>query len=108
MKPASNAPVYAALYKDFAEHCRQHGYALAIHGSLRRDFDIIAIPWVDKPSLPSKVIEELCKSYCIDKISGPTNKLHGRICYTISIGFGDCSLDFSFMPALQSEHKLES
>lgn len=44
MKPANNAPVYACMYQELAEICRAHGYALAIHGSMARDFDLIAIP----------------------------------------------------------------
>ena len=98
MKPASNAPVYAALYAEFAEIFRKHGYALAIHGSLQRDFDVIAIPWVETPSEPTVIISELETTFAIDAVSGPEQKLHGRIAWTISIGFGDSRLDLSFMP----------
>ena len=49
MKPANRAAVYAAaLYPDLAEIAREHGYALAVHGSLARDFDLIAVPWREK------------------------------------------------------------
>ena len=101
MKPASNAPVYAALYKDFAELARKHGYALAIHGSLQRDFDVIAIPWVENPSEPINVIKELCSTFAVESVSGPCSKLHGRIAWTIAIGFGESVLDFSFMPIVK-------
>ena len=28
--------------------CRSLGYALAVHGSLRRDVDVVAVPWTEK------------------------------------------------------------
>lgn len=98
MKPASNAPVYAALYSEFAELARKHGYALAIHGSLQRDFDVIAVPWVELPSEPRVVIDAIKKEFAVETVAGPTLKLHGRICWSIVIGFGETQLDFSFMP----------
>lgn len=103
MKPASNAPVYAALYHEFAEIVRKHGYALAIHGSLQRDFDVIAIPWIENPSKPEDVVNEICSTFAVNNISGPCEKLHGRIAWTISIGFGESRLDFSFMPIIDAK-----
>ena len=39
-------PVYAAaLYPDLASLFHRHGYALAVHGSLARDFDLVGVPW---------------------------------------------------------------
>ncbi|OKN23544.1 hypothetical protein AM343_001586 [Klebsiella variicola] len=35
MKPANFAPVYCALYPALAEIARKHGYAMAIHGTMR-------------------------------------------------------------------------
>lgn len=98
MKPASNAPVYAALYAEFAEVFRRHGYALAIHGSLVRDFDVVAVPWVEVPSKPEDVIDELCRTFAVENVSGPEKKLHGRLAWTIAIGFGESRLDLSFVP----------
>jgi len=104
MKPASNAPVYAALYAEFAELFRKHGYALAIHGSLQRDFDVIAIPWAESPSTHDVVISELQKEFAIDAVHGPVQKLHGRIAWSIAIGFGYSQLDLSFMPTITKEN----
>ncbi len=100
-KPSpSYAPVYAAaLYPDLAIVARQHGYALAVHGSLRRDFDLICIPWVQNPSPPRDVVEAFISGFAIREVGGePTTKEHGRIAYTLAIGFGECALDLSFMP----------
>lgn len=98
MKPANNAPVYAAIYSELAEITRKHGYALAIHGSLIRDFDVIAIPWIEFPNDPDVVIKEITETFDIKVVGECAEKFHGRKCYSISIGFGECQLDFSFMP----------
>jgi len=99
--PPSYAPVYAAaLYPDLAKLARDHGYALAVHGSLRRDFDLICIPWTPAPSTPRAVIDAITSTFAIKEIGGePTAKEHGRTAYTLAVGFGECALDLSFMPA---------
>ena len=48
MKTASIAPAYAGLYPGLCEVAREHGYALAIHGSMANDMDLIAVPWTDE------------------------------------------------------------
>lgn len=101
MKPANNAPVYAAMYADLAEVCRRHGYALAIHGSLARDFDIVAIPWVATPSRPQAVVDEIVKMFAVQQVDGdPRTHEHGRICYSLPVCWGETCLDFSFMPTI--------
>jgi len=93
MKPANYAPVYAALYPAFAEIARKHGYALAIHGSLARDFDVVGIPWADVVSDPEDVIKQITTEFDVRTIGEPVIKNHGRVAYTISIGHGECALD---------------
>lgn len=99
MKSANNAPVYASIYAEIAEEFRNHGYALAIHGSLIRDFDLIAIPWIEKPSTQEQVLNDIKGKFSIEKIIGPNTTLHNRICYTLVMGWGNYSIDLSFMPA---------
>lgn len=99
MKPANFASVYCSLYPELAEICRKHGYALAVHGSMARDFDIIGIPWVEDPSHPDLVLNEITSTYAIKRIDGdPKFKLHGRLAYGLCISFGNCFIDLSFMP----------
>lgn len=101
MKPANNAPLYACFYKGFAEIARANGYALAVHGSLARDLDVIAIPWVDDAKAPEEVVKAITDRYAvrlIDSDRGPTAKPHGRIAYSLHLEFGDVYLDLSFMP----------
>lgn len=98
MKTANYAPVYCALYPGLAEIARQHGYALAIHGTLARDFDLVCIPWSDRePDTPPLVIDDICSQFAIRQIGGLTEKPHGRLAYTLSIGHGECAIDLSFV-----------
>lgn len=103
-KPApSHLPVYCALYPALATVAREHGYALAIHGSLVRDFDLIAVPWVERPAEPDALVEALTTRFALHRMDkGPTAKPHGRVAYTISVGFGECAIDLSFMPREES------
>ncbi len=98
MRPANNAPIFAGMYKELAEIARKHGYALAIHGSLIRDFDIICIPWREDISTPEEVLKAFGEEFVITHVHGPERKNHGRIAYTVAFSFGDCFIDLSFTP----------
>lgn len=99
MKPANNAPIYACVYQGFAEVAREHGYALAVHGSMARDFDLIAIPWTDEAKEPSEVVDAITRKYAVRKLDGdPALKPHGRLVWTIVFQWGDVALDLGFMP----------
>lgn len=102
MKDANFAPVYACVYPKIAEIARSHGYALAAHGSLARDFDLICVPWVEGVSHPQVVVDEIVGAFAFKQCGGAEQKEHGRIAYTISFDFGECRLDLSFMPAIPS------
>lgn len=99
MKPANNGPIYACVYQGFAEIARTHGYALAVHGSLARDFDCVCIPWTEAASESGTVVAAILEKYAIKPCEDdPKIKLHGRIAYTLNFKFGDARLDLSFMP----------
>jgi len=99
MKPANFAPVYACVYPKLADIARSHGYALAAHGSLARDFDLVCIPWAEIVSDPQEVVDDVVDSFAFRQVGAPEQKEHRRIAYTISFDFGECRLDLSFMPA---------
>lgn len=100
MKPANYAPFYSAgLYPKLAEVFREHGYALAVHGSVGTDFDLIAVPWVDEAADPQNVIDAILKRFAFDdrpQHNQATPKPHGRCAFKLFLSFGDCSLDISF------------
>lgn len=109
MKPPSLAAVYIGLYPMLAEVAREHGYALAVHGTLARDLDLVAVPWIDAACEPGELAAALC-----DRIKyathphagpmGPASKPHGRQGWTISLGNG-AFIDLSVMPK-RAEHPI--
>lgn len=54
--------VKPGLYTIFFEHLKQiaetYGYNLVVHGSMNRDLDLIAIPWVDNPKPEQEMIKD--------------------------------------------------
>jgi len=96
------ALVYASCLPGIVELAKGLGYALAIHGSLQRDFDLIAIPWIDDAAPAEALITALANALsCYNDpalmIDGPTDKPHGRRAWNISLGAG-LVLDVSVMP----------
>ncbi|MBK7088380.1 MAG: hypothetical protein IPH56_05445 [Chitinophagaceae bacterium] len=41
------------------EIAKEMGYNLIIHGSMSRDFDLIAVAWVDNPKKEIELVKEL-------------------------------------------------
>jgi hypothetical protein len=80
------------------EAATAHGYALAVHGSLSRDFDFIAVPWAESASDPHELVSALANA-CggIPSPKRPTRKPHGRLAWSILLGWGPY-LDVSVMP----------
>ena len=112
MKPPSIAPTYACLYPGLAETARRHGYALAIHGSLAKDLDLIAVPWTESASSAEVVVEAIKQhaGACLTTgcASGnPEQKPHGRIAWHLSMEAGAC-VDLSVMPKMSDHGKREA
>ena len=99
-KPGYGPFYMAGLYPQLAEICRSNGYALAVHGSLTNDFDLIAVPWIENAADPEHIVELIYTSFAMDRDRRPepVAKLHGRVAYMIHLSFGECRLDLSFMP----------
>jgi hypothetical protein len=80
---------------------RASGYALAIHGSMQRDLDIVAVPWTDKAVKPRKLVKRLCKQLDLmfDPKRNPTKKPHGRLVWSLLFSSGGSGfMDLSVMP----------
>ena len=104
MKDANFGPLYAAcLYPEMSSIARAHGYALAVHGSLARDFDLIAIPWVDRPSTSQQVVNAICYHYALQQAGKPNLKPHGRLAYSLVAMHGDCMIDLQFVLTQQEK-----
>ena len=114
----SVALYYLQLLPDIRDAAKRHGYAVGVHGSMTRDFDLIAAPWVENPSPPDVLVEAIraavhgtitpdgtkggrwCKEagkFVEAIIRQPEPKPHGRLAWSIQIG-GGAYLDVSVMP----------
>jgi hypothetical protein len=84
------------------------GYAITVHGTLNRDIDMVAVPWVEhQVAEPDHLITMLVGA--IRGVTGRCNyssewteKPHGRRAKTLLIWVGEntANLDLSVMPAL--------
>lgn len=85
-KSKASIACHAALLPGLVQVGVDCGYAIAAHGSLRRDLDIIAVPWV-KLAVPAdeliKHLAKVCNGKVIDK---PAQHPHGRLSYQIHLG----------------------
>lgn len=98
------AVFYTVMWPSFRAAALECGWALALHGSMASDMDLMAMPWVED----SKPIEDLIKalSECIDgtiwkdsHFEPHYGKPHTRVVYTLSI-FKDFHIDLSIIVPL--------
>lgn len=99
MKRASAATVYATVYPFLQEVARAHGYALALHGSMVRDMDVVAVPWhteCSEPDTLAKAMQDALGHYCGKSGKEYTwgeiprdTKPHNRTAYTLRFGSND-------------------
>lgn len=96
------AVFYAVLYPSMRQAALECGYALALHGSMESDLDMIAVAWTEN----AKPVEELAAAInnCIGQTVWKDSNLehkwlkpHGRIVYSLSI-MGDYYIDLSIIP----------
>jgi hypothetical protein len=107
---------YAFIYQGLVPLAREFGYALCLHGSMSRDLDLVAIPWVDDAKDPYSLVTAIRDSVCghinnewdfekcvIDNDfskRNPAIKPHGRLSWDIQLG-GGLYIDLSVIPKLK-------
>lgn len=115
--------MYATLYPGLCDIARAHGYALAIHGSVQVDLDLVAVPWTETATAPEALVKammehlsavdyrELLKRECtwaspeqieqmVEKANEkvkPEIKPHGRLAWNLYLHHGR-KVDLSVMP----------
>lgn len=105
MQKPHKGPAYIGMYPVLAELAHAHGYALAVHGSLQSDFDLIAVPWIACCSEAETLVRELIEriDFARDKMiparglfEAPYTeaKPHGRRSWCIPLECG-ASIDIS-------------
>jgi len=61
-KPVKTKPqYYAVILNPLQKIAKKHGYNLLVHGSMKRDLDLIAIPWSDNTSSHLTVLQHMSK-----------------------------------------------
>lgn len=79
---------------------RECGYAVGIHGSLKRDVDLIAVPWVYPAQDPETLIQGLCNTLKARVVGEIEPKPHGRVACSIQIDGWYKVIDLSIVPRL--------
>lgn len=104
---AFNTALIDALLPELRMAARGSGYAIAIHGTLARDIDLVAIPWTNQADDPDFLVDRL-----LGVIAGHvgravrhgkwTEKPHGRRAVTIIHSHMGGEIDLSVMPRATS------
>lgn len=104
VNPNGRPVFYAVLYNDFRKAALECGYALALHGSMARDMDLIAVAWNEDAASVETLVKRI--SDCIGEtvwkdhhLNTAETKPHGRISYTLSI-MGEWFIDLSVIPPI--------
>lgn len=90
------AVFYASMWGDLRQSALDNGWALALHGSLSRDMDIMAMPWTKEAVSDMEMIEGLKACFTeSSKINVIVTDIHNnRRVFTLSI-WGDFYLDIN-------------
>lgn len=109
-KPSRPRPAaYAALYQLMVPIARRLGYALALHGTMARDLDVIAVPWQCEAVSDAVLVAALAEACgAVGHDASPTEKEHGRHAWKLWLGSG-LYVDLSVMPrTYMVEHDAEA
>ena len=95
---------FDTIYEPLKSKALEYGYCLAMHGSLERDIDLVAVPWVVCCAPEQELVNHLlaeCERVIGFAVFGcdgpfPRKKPHGRLCWTIH--FNGTYIDLSVMP----------
>ena len=104
---------YAVCFYDLKDIALKFGYNLVLHGSLNRDMDLLAVPWIHKVKPADDMIDALVlylggELLLRGKDGGRhSNHPHGRIIYVINLNRGEFTnedpqyyLDISVTPTI--------
>lgn len=96
-------PAYEKRLPIIQRVAREFGYAIGLHGSGRRDLDLIAAPWTETAHSAEELVEVigLVVHGVVQELPGleknPAHRPHGRLAWSIQIGSGRY-IDLSVMP----------
>jgi hypothetical protein len=68
---------------------------------MARDMDLICVPWSHDAAEPQTVVDSIVSKFSIRQLKDNWGyRDHGRRVTTLTVGFGECFIDLSFMPRL--------
>ena len=92
---------YVVLYPSLKKAALDLGYALAVHGSMASDMDLIAVPWVEDAGSVEELVQAM--SDCLGPTMWSEHHLtekeirpHNRVTYVLSI-YSDWHIDLSII-----------
>ena len=94
---------YMARLPAIRQAARQHGYAIGLHGSTRRDFDLMAMPWTETCSGREALAHAVAQAACGIDRDGPYNwtlKPCGRLATSIPICWTSHTDEFANMTSV--------
>lgn len=126
MKPCDydSRPLYEQIIEPIRARAQELGYAVAVHGTLKRDIDLVAIPWIGEAveahelAEAVRVVAESITGWAKPKIGlevseyfkqgSRGSKPHGRLVWSFHLtqkwqGGGGPYIDLSVMPRLTDE-----
>lgn len=78
---------------------REMGYAVGLHGSMKRDCDMIAVPWVEACSTAEALIDALCVALNAREVGPREPKPNGRLAVNLQIDGWFRVIDLSIVTA---------
>lgn len=104
--------IYAQALPRIRAKAKELGYAIALHGTMTRDLDLLAVPWIEDAADPQTLVEMIADElggFVVGAAShraeieqssvptGPQQMPHGRLAWNICWG-GRPFIDLSVMP----------
>jgi hypothetical protein len=97
--------LYLSVLPAIRKVAKRCGYAIGVHGSLTRDFDLIAAPWIERCVSPAYLASRIEEAVCQYRHPRRDHferedfqlKPHGRIAFCIHLGT-HAHIDLSVMP----------
>lgn len=81
---------------------REVGYSVAIHGSLKRDVDLVAVPWTSEAKDWLILVDTLCHGLNASLVGEWERKPYSRVAVTLQINGYYKQIDLSITPRVSS------
>lgn len=86
---------YASIIPTIRTAARDHGYAIGLHGSMRRDLDLIAAPWTEEaPADPNVIARAVHLAAC--GLEQTAYRWSHKPCGRLATSMPICWIDFEY------------